>query len=76
MTAAVNSFGLLPMMSSNVLCQKLRIFASAGFFASFALDQLARQLEDAVDVVVVDVADHHTSIGSGVVVAASAACVL
>ena len=47
------------MMSSNVLCQNFFTFSDSGFFACFACDELGGQLQDPVDVVVVDVADHH-----------------
>ena len=48
--------GSLPMISSKLLCQRRRTRTKGSARPSLA--QLAREIEDALDVVVVDVADH------------------
>ena len=46
------------MMSSKLLCQKLRTCTNCGFCSSLRLDQLLCQVENPLNVIVIDVADH------------------
>ena len=55
---AVKSSDRLPMMSSKLLCQKLDTWIGGVLCASLACDHLSRQVENALDVVVVHMADH------------------